>query len=286
MKYMLMIAFEEKPLTEEERAECYEESKQLAHDLAAKGAFLGAAPLQPSSTATTVRVRDGKRVVTDGPFAETREQFGGFFMVDASDLDEAMAIAERIPMARKGSVEIRPVIELAGMPENAGPGVEVADSRTVAAPRDLVWRAFTEKERFEKWWAPAGFEMQVTRMDVRRGGTTLYSMRSPECEMWCKQTYRDVVPGERLAWVMSFADASGATVRAPMDPNWPLEVLHVVAFSERDGRTTLTMRANPLGAVPAEQKAYAAFHEPMRQCGDMCFGQLERQLQAQVARAV
>ena len=68
------------------------------------------------STATTVRVREGKRLVTDGPFAETREQLGGFFMIEAKNLDEAIDIAGRIPGARKGSVEIRPVVEIEGLP--------------------------------------------------------------------------------------------------------------------------------------------------------------------------
>jgi hypothetical protein len=69
--------------------------------------------------ATSVRVRDGKRLVTDGPFAETREQLGGYFLIDAANLDEALAVAARIPMARKGTVEVRPVIEIPGLPESA-----------------------------------------------------------------------------------------------------------------------------------------------------------------------
>jgi hypothetical protein len=92
------------------------ESTQLAKDLNASGHYLAAAPLQPVATATSIRIRDGKRFVTDGPFAETREQLGGYFLIDARNLDEAIAIAARIPGARKGTVEIRPVIEIAGLP--------------------------------------------------------------------------------------------------------------------------------------------------------------------------
>ena len=80
------------------------------------GQYLATAPLHPTATATSVRVREGKRLVTDGPFAETREQLGGYFLIEASDLDEAIAIAGRIPMARRGTVEIRPVVEVAGLP--------------------------------------------------------------------------------------------------------------------------------------------------------------------------
>lgn len=117
MKYMLLIYLEEHALDEAEREHCYQESTELAHELKRDGQFLATAPLQPVSTATSVRVRDGKRLVTDGPFAETREHLGGFFMVDAKNLDEAIGIAGRIPGARVGTVEIRPVIEIPGLPE-------------------------------------------------------------------------------------------------------------------------------------------------------------------------
>ena len=116
MKYMLLIYGDEGAWTDTEREQCYGESTQLAHDLKAKGQFLATAPLHPVSSATSVQVRNGKRLVTDGPFAETREQFGGYFLVDAADREAAIAIAERIPMARRGTVEIRPVIEIAGLP--------------------------------------------------------------------------------------------------------------------------------------------------------------------------
>jgi len=119
MRYMLLIYQDEQALNEAERQACYVESTQLAHDLNAKGQFVATAPLQPVATATTVRVRDGKRLVTDGPFAETREQLGGFYMIHAKDLDEAIGIAARVPGARKGTVEIRPVIEIPSLPHSA-----------------------------------------------------------------------------------------------------------------------------------------------------------------------
>jgi hypothetical protein len=116
MKYMLLIYADEHAWNDTERQECYVESTQLAHSLKSTGQFLATSPLQPVSTATTVKVRDGKRLVTDGPFAETREQLGGFFMVEAKNLDEAINIAGRIPGARKGTVEIRPVVEIPNLP--------------------------------------------------------------------------------------------------------------------------------------------------------------------------
>ncbi len=116
MKYMLLIYYDEQALSETEREACYVESTQLAQQIHSSGQYLAANPLHPTSMATSVRVRSGKRFVTDGPFAETREQLGGYFLVDARDLDEAIGIAARIPMARKGTVEIRPVIEISGLP--------------------------------------------------------------------------------------------------------------------------------------------------------------------------
>jgi hypothetical protein len=119
MKYMLLIYLDEQSVGDAEREHCYAESTQLAHQLNSGGQYLAAAPLHPSSTATSVRVREGKRLVTDGPFAETREQLGGYFLVNARDLDEAIIIAAKIPGARLGTVEIRPVMEIAGMPEES-----------------------------------------------------------------------------------------------------------------------------------------------------------------------
>ena len=119
MKYMLLIYGDEQALSDTERQDCYVESTQLAHQLHSNGQYLAANPLHPTSMATSVRVRDGKRLVTDGPFAETREQLGGYFLIDAKNLDEAIAIAAKIPMARKGTVEIRPVVEMPGLPNLA-----------------------------------------------------------------------------------------------------------------------------------------------------------------------
>jgi len=116
MKYMLLIYSDEQAWTEAEREHCYGESAQLTQQLHAKGQYLGASPLHSVSTATSVRVREGKRLVTDGPFAETREQLGGYFLINAENLDEAIEIAGRIPGAKRGTVEIRPIMEISGLP--------------------------------------------------------------------------------------------------------------------------------------------------------------------------
>ena len=115
MKYLLLIYGTERNPTDDEREHCYKEATQLADELKAKGQFLASSPLQSVTTATSVRVRDGKRLVTDGPFAETREQLGGYFLIDVNDLDEAINIAGRIPTSRWGTVEVRPTIEIPGL---------------------------------------------------------------------------------------------------------------------------------------------------------------------------
>ncbi len=122
MKYMLLIYGAEDAWSQQEREDCYVESTQLANDLHAAGKLLGASPLQSVALATSVRVRQGKRLVSDGPFAETREQLGGFYLIDAADLDEAIEVAAKIPGAKKGTVEVRPVVELPNLP----PGLTTA----------------------------------------------------------------------------------------------------------------------------------------------------------------
>src|SRR6266699_1970359 len=113
MKYMLLVYLDENAMTDQEREHCYVE---LAQELSSTGNYLDASPLHSVATATSLRVREGKRLITDGPFAETREQLGGYYLIDAKDLDEAIAVAERIPPARVGTIEIRPVMEIGGLP--------------------------------------------------------------------------------------------------------------------------------------------------------------------------
>ncbi|MCA9236269.1 MAG: YciI family protein [Planctomycetales bacterium] len=119
MKYMLLVYGAEESWTEQERAACMSESRDLCHELAEQGKFVASSPLHPVATATSVRVRDGQRLVTAGPFAETTEQLGGYYIIDVDNLDEAIKFASRIPPAKKGTVEVRPVFELEGLPATA-----------------------------------------------------------------------------------------------------------------------------------------------------------------------
>ncbi len=113
MQYLLLIYAKESDwanVPEDERGQVFADYMALAKDLHAKGHYVGAEALQPIATATTVRVRNGKALTTDGPFAETKEQLGGYFLIEARDLDEAIAIAARIPDAKTGSIEVRPIM--------------------------------------------------------------------------------------------------------------------------------------------------------------------------------
>ena len=124
MKYLLLVHHDEEAfgkISETKRKEMLAESVQLTHQLNANGQYLSASPLHPASTAAIIRVRDGKPFVTDGPFVETREQLAGYFLINAKDLDEAISIATRVPGARIGTVEVRPLIEITGLPTDQRP---------------------------------------------------------------------------------------------------------------------------------------------------------------------
>jgi hypothetical protein len=115
MKYLFLIYGDEKleaAMPEEEMGKLFQAYGEYSRGLEERGVMRGGEPLEPTSTASTVRIRDGKRLVTDGPFAETKEQLGGFYLVECKDLDEALELAAQIPSAVYGSVEVRPVMDV------------------------------------------------------------------------------------------------------------------------------------------------------------------------------
>jgi len=117
MKFLLLIHHvAENEIEEGLRVQLLSESVQLCHELNRNGQYVHASPLHPSSETISVKVRDGQRLVTDGPFAETREQIGGYFMVEANNIEEAVDIAGRLPSARIVTVEVRPVRAIEGLP--------------------------------------------------------------------------------------------------------------------------------------------------------------------------
>jgi hypothetical protein len=115
MQYMLLIHDDPARLgsmSDEERGRLYQDYGAFTQELRDAGAMVGGDQLQPASTATTVRVRDGEQIVTDGPFAETKEQLGGYYIVDVQTLDEALEWAGKIPSARLGTIEVRPIVSV------------------------------------------------------------------------------------------------------------------------------------------------------------------------------
>lgn len=116
MKYILLIYSEEGVWPPDELDVARDESVQLCHQLNDRDQYLGAAPLHPASMATCVKVRGGQRTICDGPFAETKEQLAGYFLIDVANLEEAIAVAEKIPGTTRGTTEIRPIVELPGLP--------------------------------------------------------------------------------------------------------------------------------------------------------------------------
>ena len=139
-------------------------------------------------------------------------------------------------------------------PKNA---VEFSFTRVFDAPRERVWKAFTEPERLKQWWGPKGFTVEAATVDLRPGGVFSYGMRSPNGKvMWGKWVYREIVPPERMVTIVSFTDDQGNPMRHPMNPMWPLEVLHTMTLTEQDGKTTLTATGAPYNASEEERKTF------------------------------
>jgi hypothetical protein len=179
MKYMLLIYGAEEAWTEDERRACMIESLGICDELAAQGKFLGASPLQSVKTAASVRVRGGRTLITDGPFAETTEQLGGYYVLDVADLDEAIAVAARLPPAAKGTVEIRPLVALEGLPpERPPPTAASAGSRIpfllLCYDDEAAWEAAGPR-------ALAEAQVEATALARRLSDEGRYLSASPLC---------------------------------------------------------------------------------------------------------
>lgn len=153
-------------------------------------------------------------------------------------------------------------------------------SHTVDAPRDRVWRAFTELDHLKKWWGPAGFEIQSAQLDLRPGSLFLYAMVANGYTMWGRFAYREIEPQNRVVFVNSFSDAHGGVTRAPFADAWPLQVLNTWTFTESGGKTTIDMEGKPLDASATEIAVFTAGFDSMR----MGFGGTFAQLDAYLSR--
>lgn len=154
-------------------------------------------------------------------------------------------------------------------------------SRTFAAPRDVLWRAWTDAEELKKWFGPKGCTLPHAHMDFRPGGTFHYAMRTPDgSEMWGKWVFREIVAPEKLVMISSFSDAQGGVTRHPLSATWPLEMLATTTFDERDGETTVTVRWSPFNATEQETGTFNGAHESMRTGWGGTFEQLADYLAA------
>jgi len=143
---------------------------------------------------------------------------------------------------------------------------EFVITRVFDAPRELVFKAFSEAERLAQWWGPKGCTIRVSKLEFRPGGIFHYSMQFPNgAEWWGRFVYREIVAPERIVWVNSFSDEAGNITRAPFGETVPLEILNTVTLSEQDGTTTLTLRAGPITATEAERETFDSMHDSMRQ---------------------
>jgi uncharacterized protein YndB with AHSA1/START domain len=145
-------------------------------------------------------------------------------------------------------------------------GKDFVLTRVFDAPRDLVWKAFTQPERMQQWWGPKGFKVIASKMNLRPGGTYHYGMEAPDGKaMWGKFVYREVVPQERMVFINSFSNEAGGRTRHPMSPTWPLEMLSTFTFEDLGGQTRFTIRWAPHNATEEERKTFDAAHDGMTQ---------------------
>ena len=148
-------------------------------------------------------------------------------------------------------------------------------SRTFDAPRELVWKAWTERKRLMHWFGPKGFTMPAAKMAFNPGGMFHYCLQSPDgSEMWGKFVYREIVAPEKIVLVNSFSDEDGGVTRHPFSPTWPLEMLSTTTLAEEQGRTTLTILWSPLNATEPERDTFDSAHESMKQGWSGTFEQL------------
>jgi uncharacterized protein YndB with AHSA1/START domain len=151
-------------------------------------------------------------------------------------------------------------------------------TRTFDASRDLVWKAWTDPDALAKWWGPKGSAVRVLKFDYRLGGVFHYSFAyQPGHEMYARFIYREIAAPGRLVFIVSFSDLQGGITRAPfpqLGDKWPLEVLNTMTLTEKDGKTTLTLRAGPINATEEERATFVGMFDSMRQGFGGTFDQL------------
>jgi len=163
-------------------------------------------------------------------------------------------------------------------------GEEFVLTRELNAPRELVYRSWTEPERLEKWFGPVGTKLIVKRADIREGGHFVYGMQLPDGNtMWGRWTFRDLTPLSRIVLVTSFVDENEQPIAPPMAKDFPIEMLSTTTFEERDGKTLVTLRSRAMYASPVQQHTFAGFFQSMEQGWGGTFGQLIAYLEREQA---
>jgi len=148
-------------------------------------------------------------------------------------------------------------------------------SRTFDAPRDRVWKAWTDREQLLQWFGPKGFTMTTAKLEFRPGGSFHYCLCSPDGkEMWGKFVYRVIEAPGRIVLINSFSDAQGGITRHPFSATWPLEMLSTTTLSDEGGKTKVTLEWSPLNPTDVERKAFEGAHESMKQGWAGTFDQL------------
>jgi uncharacterized protein YndB with AHSA1/START domain len=158
-------------------------------------------------------------------------------------------------------------------------GFEFVIRREFDAPLDRVWRAWTEAERLAKWWGPKDFDIVTLKLDLRPGGACHYLLRSPDGQdMWGRLSFSEIVPEQRLVFIVAFSDEAGGMTRHPLHEGWPLQILSTVNFAERDGKTVVTVRWVPYEATESEREIFEAGKDSMQAGWTGTFDRLEAYL--------
>jgi uncharacterized protein YndB with AHSA1/START domain len=139
-------------------------------------------------------------------------------------------------------------------------------SRSFDAPRDRVWKAWTDPEQLRHWWGPKGFKVHTCKVELRPGGTFLYGMKAPDgSDTWGRFIYREISAPEKLVFIVSFSDPAGGVTRHPWTENWPLHIMSTVTFEAQGNRTKVTVQWTPHEASEAERKAFEEGKPSMQQ---------------------
>lgn len=158
-------------------------------------------------------------------------------------------------------------------------GFEFVIRRVFDAPLERVWRAWTDAERLAKWWGPKDFDIVSVKLDLRPGGTCHYLLRSPDGQdMWGRFVFREIVPKQKLVFIVSFSDEAGGISRHPLHEGWPVQIFSAVTFSESQGKTTITVRWVPYEATDSERKVFEDGKDSMRAGWTGTFDRLEAYL--------